>query len=72
MVGPVTRGVWNSTIAGLAEVGRTTLLAHFKLAGSQVALMRKITVLPRTGEFTYLSSLAFNLICGVLLLYTIK
>ncbi|XP_045157129.2 atrial natriuretic peptide receptor 1-like [Mercenaria mercenaria] len=47
LVGNVTTGNWTSEIAGLYKLGVTSLIAHFKIAGMQLALETKTNVVPR-------------------------
>ncbi|XP_052777457.1 atrial natriuretic peptide receptor 1-like isoform X2 [Mya arenaria] len=47
LVGPVDKGNWTSYISGLYQIGVTSLIAHFKFAGMQIALETKTNVLPR-------------------------
>ncbi|KAL4236675.1 hypothetical protein ACF0H5_005059 [Mactra antiquata] len=47
LVGPVNTGNWTSEITGLYRLGTTSLIAHFKIAGMQVALETKLNVVPR-------------------------
>ena len=52
---------WSSTVEGLYQVGPTSVIAHFKLAGMHVALERSLVVNPRTGEKTsHMSPLCFQ------------
>ncbi|KAL4235759.1 hypothetical protein ACF0H5_004151 [Mactra antiquata] len=48
LVGPVDKGNWTSVIPGVAVEGLTDLIAHFKIAGMQVALRAVTKILPRT------------------------
>ncbi|XP_052776488.1 atrial natriuretic peptide receptor 1-like [Mya arenaria] len=47
LVGPVDKGNWTSYVAGLYQVGVTSLIAHFKIAGMQLAMETKTNVLQR-------------------------
>ncbi|XP_076462753.1 LOW QUALITY PROTEIN: atrial natriuretic peptide receptor 1-like [Babylonia areolata] len=48
LVGPVDTVNWTSSIDGLYEVGLTSVIAHFKLAGMHIAIEKKVEVLPKT------------------------
>ncbi|XP_070196504.1 atrial natriuretic peptide receptor 1-like [Littorina saxatilis] len=48
MVGPINSGNWTSVIPGLYEVGLTSVIAHFKIAGMHVAVEKSMEVLPKT------------------------
>lgn len=49
-VGPVDTGNWTCYIAGLYQTGVTSLIAHFRIAGVQIALETKTNVVPRAGK----------------------
>lgn len=48
LIGPVNQINWTSLIPGIATDGLTEVIAHFKIANMQVALMYSMKVLPRT------------------------
>ncbi|KAK7489046.1 hypothetical protein BaRGS_00019707 [Batillaria attramentaria] len=48
MVGSVLAGNWTSVISGLYQVGLTSLIAHFKIAGMHLAVEKTTEVLPKT------------------------
>ena len=37
-------------MSGLYQLGVTSLIAHFKIAGMQIALETKVNVVPKTGN----------------------
>ena len=49
-VGNITDGVWYSQVNGLHELGATSIIAHFKVAKSHLALHKQITVIKQTSE----------------------
>ena len=52
LVGNVTTGNWTCHVQGLYQLGVTSLIAHFKIAGMQIALETKVNVIPKTGKIT--------------------
>jgi hypothetical protein len=44
MIGKVSTGIWQSTIAGLYVIGPVSLIAHFKIARLHIALHKLVTV----------------------------
>ena len=49
-VGNITTGNWTCYVSGLYQLGITSLIAHFKIAGMQIALEAKINVIPKTRK----------------------
>ncbi|XP_060558580.1 atrial natriuretic peptide receptor 1-like [Ruditapes philippinarum] len=47
IVGDINTGNWTSEVAGLYQLGVTSLIAHFKIAGMQIALETQTNVVPR-------------------------
>ena len=56
LYGNVTTGNWTSFIKGLYTLGPNSIIAHFKVAGSHIALVANTNVLPRAGMFENLNS----------------
>uniref|UniRef100_A0A8W8NHD2 Guanylate cyclase n=1 Tax=Magallana gigas TaxID=29159 RepID=A0A8W8NHD2_MAGGI len=47
-VGPPTQGNWTSHVHGLFVPGENSVIAHFKIAGMHLALIKKVTVLSKS------------------------
>lgn len=52
-VGPPTQGNWTSHVHGLFVTGENSVIAHFKIAGMHLALIKKVTVLSKSGKDTW-------------------
>ena len=50
-VGNALMGNWTGYVGGLYTLGQTSLIAHFKIAGMQLAMETNLNVLPRTGAY---------------------
>ena len=49
-MGPVSTGNWTCYVSGLYQLGITSLIAHFRIAGMQIALETKVNVVPKAGK----------------------
>lgn len=52
-VGPPTQGNWTSHVHGLFVSGENSVIAHYKIAGMHLALIKKVTVLSKSGKDTW-------------------
>ncbi|XP_056020253.1 atrial natriuretic peptide receptor 2-like [Ostrea edulis] len=48
VVGSPSRGNWSSTVSGLFLAGEHSVIAHFKIAGMHLALVKKVKVHPKS------------------------
>ncbi|XP_033738737.1 atrial natriuretic peptide receptor 1-like [Pecten maximus] len=47
LVGSATQGNWTNYVGGLYVAGQTSIIAHFKVAGISIALIKIVKVLPK-------------------------
>lgn len=59
LVGPVQQQNWTNYVPGLTREGRTSVIAHFKVAGMSIAIVKNIIVLPKTGKLIYTAIMSF-------------
>lgn len=52
VVGSPSRGNWSSTVSGLFLAGEHSVIAHFKIAGMHLALVKKVKVHPKSGKLS--------------------
>lgn len=57
LFGHALQGNWTNNIGGLYIEGDTSLIAHFKVASMQIALVKNVEVLPKTGKTDFFPKL---------------
>ena len=53
LVGKATVGNWTNYIPGLYMTGQTSIIAHFRVAGTNIALFFSLYVNPKSGKNVY-------------------